>query len=106
MLVHRKSAHKFVDPIVLRVDASGVCPGCNGIFHTRLRVIRHVMDRRCVKCRDVVAGLAPQPLNVFDERVLKDRLERKSARQNGHSHPTARVQARTAQGKAIGHVQR
>ena len=105
MLVHRKSAHAFIDPIVLRIDDSSVCAGCHCQFHSRIRVTRHVMDRRNSKCREQVLRLPPLPQDVLNKLVEIDRAERKSARQKGHSHPTARVQARTASGKAIGHVQ-
>ena len=105
LLLHRKRAHAFIEPVILRIGPSGVCAGCHGTFHTRLRVIRHVMERRNEACRKVIIGMPPLARNEFDTLVQADRTARKAARQNGHSHPLAQKQARTADGKATGHVQ-
>ena len=43
-LMHRKRVHNYTDPIVLRIDGSGKCAARNFIFHSRIRVLRHVMD--------------------------------------------------------------
>ena len=104
-LMHRKRVHKYTDPIVLCIDGSGKCAACNCIFHSRIRVLRHVMDRRNSSCREVILRLPPISNTDFLALVMKDRSECKIARRNGHSHPLARLNVLKADGKRIGHVQ-
>ena len=38
------------------LDGDGICPACNGKFHTGLRASAHLADRRNTKCKQGVAS--------------------------------------------------
>ena len=51
LLCHCRKAHGFRDSVRLFLNADGVCPVCQTFFHSRLRVIAHVNDRRSKVCK-------------------------------------------------------
>ncbi len=82
-----------------------MCPVCKTNFHTRLRVLAHLSDKRRTSCSSaLVAGAHPR---LASEEVL--RLNQiaeawRNARRDGHTHAIAVMSAVTEAGKRIGHV--
>ena len=107
LLLHRRIRHKYRDLIVTYVDGSGVCPVCGTSFHSRLRCMAHLTDSRRTKCRDVIlAGSFPSVSSVQLAKLEEsDRVARRLAFKNGHSHALASSSAVTVDGKKIGFVQ-
>jgi hypothetical protein len=105
--MHMRVVHKIRNIIRLYVDEAGVCPICKTDFKTRLRCIAHLSDVRRPRCREqLLSGSHPlltsSRLQELDE---KDRMSRRSARREGHTHPLAVEAARTVSGKRVGRVQ-
>ena len=88
------------------LNADGVCPACQTYFHSRLRVIAHVNDRRNKLCKpQLLSGEFVQiSAEVASELDGGERIARKEARRLGHSHPVAVQSARKANGKRVGSV--
>ena len=87
---------------------SGIGPVCKTVFHTLLRVLAHIADKRKPRCREALLN-GPWPV-ATDECLrhseAEDRVARTEAKRNGHSHATAVSSAVTASGKRIGYVKR
>jgi hypothetical protein len=102
---HQRVAHGLKSEARLYADGGGVCGSCGTCFHTRLRLLSHLSDKRRAKCLDWLKQnrppLSAKRVDVLDEA---DRASRNEARKAGHTHAIARVSARTAQGKRIGYV--
>jgi hypothetical protein len=106
LLCHCRTIHGYRDPVRLYVQADGVCPVCKSRFHSRLRAIAHVNDRRNKSCKPQLlsGGFVQIPPKLADELDDFDRIARKEARHQGHSHPIAVQSARKVSGKRVGHV--
>ena len=105
LLQHRWTKHGFRDPLTRHIGGSGVCASCRTTFHTRVRVLAHVSDRRNQTCGLRILGNVPSLSK--DEIVTlehNDREARNTARKNGHIHAIASRHTITAQGRRIGHV--
>jgi hypothetical protein len=106
LLCHCRQKHNYRDPVRLFLTSDGVCPVCKATFHTRLRAIAHVNDRRNKACKPrLLSGEFPQiPPALAAEFDELDRSARTDARRQGHSHPIAEKSARTAIGQRVGYV--
>ena len=106
LLQHRRSKHGFREPLTRHIDGSGVCPSCRTTFHTRLRLLAHVSDRRNQTCSLWILGNVPSLSNdEIGTLEVNDREARNTARKNGHTHAIASRHAVTASGHKVGHVQ-
>lgn len=107
---HQRTTHKQRAPQRYYSDRDGVCPVCQTIFKTRLRLLAHLSDTRRDKCWNHISTHLNLYPRIPEDRVIEldavDREQRRTARQEGHTHPIAIGSARTAQGRAIGHVRR
>ena len=104
-LQHRRVVHQYRDPVLQRVDGTGVCYACSITFHTRLRVIAHVCDRRNNVCKPWILEHCPAlSPPVLADLEAQDREARRSARKQGHTHAIATSHAKRADGKFIGRV--
>ena len=87
-------------------DSNGVCIACGTNFHSRLRLLAHLVDKRRPKCRDQI--LFGNFHKNCHEKVLKldieDRVARRAAKQQGHTHAIAVGSATRADGSLIGRV--
>ena len=72
-----------------------------------MRVISHLSDQRRPRCRDqVLTGKFPMvPQEILQELEESDRMLRREALREGHTHPIAAGGALIEAGKKIGHVQ-
>ena len=81
---------------------------CKAQLQSRLRLIAHLSDTRVGRdrCRVMVLSGTMRPLASATVAHLDeaDRTMRREAKQSGRSHPIAVGQARKADGKAVGHV--
>ena len=104
--MHRRGVHGFRTVWRYYADEDGVCPACRSCFVTRARLIKHLADKRRTKCGEKV--LADRPAKLSEERVAVlddlDRIAKREARRQGHSHAIAVGSARTADGKRVGRV--
>ena len=98
--------HNRVSPVKRYIGDTGVCPRCHTDFVSRVRLVRHLCDSRRATCRDWVLGgeCAPVPLDVFQRLEARDRVIRREALHEGHTHPIAHGSARRPNGKRVGHV--
>ena len=104
--LHASKLHGRRNELRLYLDGDGKCPARNGVFHSRLRALAHLTDRRNISCKEVVAsGILPR---ISDEKAADfaelDRVAIAVARKEGRSHPIAEKSARTAGGKHVGYV--
>ena len=107
---HKRIRHKSRAPQRFYAPASGVCPVCQNVYNSRLRLLAHLCDRRRDRCWKTITvcpsnytALSPTPVDELD---VSDRCARREACKAGHSHSLAVGTARTAAGKSIGHVKR
>ena len=102
---HQRTTHGVKSAARFYANANGTCASCGTRFHTRLRLMAYLTDKRRTKClvwlQDNVPALSNQRVKDFDE---DDRLARKEARRSGHTHAIAKEPAMTIQDKRIGHV--
>ena len=102
---HRRVVNQYRDPVLQRIDGLGVCSACSTIFHTWLRVIAHVCDRRNNLCKlwilENCLSLFPRALAELEHH---DRLARGQSRKLGHTHVTASSHAIKLHGRLIGRV--
>lgn len=72
----------------------GKCPVCFTDFHSRVRCVIHIDDKRRPSCRLKLKSLA---VRLTYQRVCEldsiDRLERQEAAKEGHTHPIAEILA-------------
>ena len=103
---HNRVKHKSIHAMAYFSPLDGVCLVCKSNFHTRLRVFRHMCDRRRPKCRDVVltGNFTPLSASEIEEAMVQERSSLKHARSLGHRHVLAIVEARTSDGRIIGRV--
>ena len=103
---HRRRVHGKRSGIRVYVDGSGCCPVCKTYFHTRLRVLAHLSDKRRRRCSDILENGFYEPLDpqVILELERADNEALRSAKRDGHSHAIAIGSATTHDGKRIGHV--
>ena len=111
MLAHSRRVHGSRIPQRFYATGSGDCPVCNSCFLTRLRLLAHLSDSRLARQQcwtDILAN--PLEYEKLDESTVlhldaKDREAKRLARHQGHSHVRAVGQARSGEGKHVGHVQ-
>ena len=87
--------HGVVSPWSLRVDATGICPVCNGNYRSRLRVLNHI---RSAKCRLELATVPELDCETLAALRLADRNARRAARRDGYNVPIACGPALSADG--------
>ena len=94
----------------LYIDENGQCPVCGTLFHTRLRCLAHLCDKRRTKCWDQLRGNTDSFASLPVDRVIAldaaDRTAKREPLKAGHTHVLAQGSAVTAAGKRIGHVSR
>ena len=75
-------------------------------FVTRLRCLAHLTDARIRACSSVILGGSVRRLQqrVVDELDGADRVARRCAFREGHTHAMAQEAATTADGTIIGRV--
>ena len=105
---HNRAKHGQKNEMRYYVNSSGMCPVCNNMYHTRLRVLAHLCDSRRARCRSAIQQGRHEASRLSSEQVIVldsfDNQARTDARKAGHTHPIAQVTARTADGKRTGHV--
>ena len=103
--MHMRTKHNVRPDMRYYVDGSGRCPVCLTVLHTRLRVLRHLWDkRRNIACRKAIVDGAIARLETEEVEALDDldKAERKAAKATGHTRPIARGAARKHSGKLTG----
>ena len=102
---HMRAKHKARNPLRQFLDATGVCPVCQGQYGTRTRALAHVSERRqrgksTRTCRAVLeAGvLPPLPPDVVAKLDDLDRMARKRAFKQRHTQPVAIAPAKRTKG--------
>jgi hypothetical protein len=108
LLSHQRSKHQMRNPLRVFLDASGVCPVCDGQYGTRTRALSHASEARCRgkskrTCRDELESgvFEPLPQDVVDALDNEDRLARSAARALGHTQPLARAPAKRSRVRAM-----
>jgi len=103
---HCRVKHKAKHPMSLFAPISGICLACRTDFKTRLRLMRHLCDKRRPKCRHAIESGGFQPLTNEEVEVVvvAERALLKEARSQGHSHVLAKSEARRADGRIAGRV--
>ncbi|CAE8732350.1 unnamed protein product [Polarella glacialis] len=94
---HRRRKHNIRDQIRCFVDESGICPVCETMLHTRLRVIRHIKRAKGSNmCHaTIVQGQIPRlACDRIEHLDAIDTKSRREAHQMGFSHPRANLPAR------------
>ena len=90
-------------------EANGICQVCMNHYQSRLRLIRHLKDRRG-RCWDQIASNASSFTRLSDVRVHEldevDRAARKEARVQGHTTVLSVGSAKRPDGTRIGCVKR
>ena len=93
-MCHRWSLHRKKSNIRMFVPDTCICPICQTNFHTRNRLVKHLMENRVrSKHRSTTCGQdfmaqnpSPVPESKLQEIEARDAAERKSARKEGHSN--------------------
>jgi hypothetical protein len=103
---HTRARHKVRSVYHARVAAS-ICPCCGTQFHTRLRVLNHLGDRRRPTCGAFVVKHCPvlNPALVL-KLAEKDRTDRREAWRSGHTHVLALLPATRRDGTTVGRASR
>ena len=103
---HCRRVHGIKSSIREFVDGSGICPVCETNFHTRLRVLAHLSDKRRTKCSSALQSGTFERLPSTEVTRLDqaDAQARRAARKNGHTHALAIRSAVTKSDKRIDHV--
>ena len=103
LYLHDQSRHGRRNEMRLYAPASGVCPVCQVQLCTRMRLMKHLTDKRRTACSSVIQKLVP-PMSAEEVRVLdeRDRASRASARNSGLSFVPSKCQARRSDGKMTG----
>jgi len=105
---HIRTMHKVRTEVRFFAPESGKCMVCKAQLQSRLRLIAHLSDTRVGRdrCRVKVLSGTMRPLAsaIVANLDEADRTMRREAKQSGRSHPIAVGQARKADGKAVGHV--
>lgn len=103
---HNRAKHGQRCPARKFVGEDATCPICKTLFVQRIRAIAHLSDSRRTKCMDAIRqqGLLPLSDSVVARLDEQDKLARRDAQRCGSSHVLATGQAKTAEGKSIGHV--
>ena len=87
--------------------ADGICQVCKSEFHTRLRRLAHLCDSRRPKCRAILLN-NPQFVSLSNDEVNEldeiDKVQRREATRQGHTHPIAKYSAKTKDGRVVGRV--
>ena len=103
LLLHQQSVHGRRSQMRLFADADGICPVCGVHLHTRLRLLKHLSDKRRPKCRSLVAYMVPPlPLDRVELLDREDRLARAASRGVGLNYVASSSQALRADGKMTG----
>ena len=101
---HCRAKHGHRLAVKQHIDGSGVCPACGTNFHTRLRCIARLSDKRPPPCTAwVLANVPPLPPTVVAQLNEQDRAAKREAWAQGRTRPLARGAATTRDGKRIGH---
>ena len=107
LLQHMRIKHKAKIVISAFIDGSGVCPACKTCLVTRLRVLKHLSDKRRTKCSDRILG-GEFAMVGRDELVKLDEIDRTAKREawrSGHTSVPAVGQAKKSDGRRVGHAQ-
>ena len=103
LILHKQGSHGRRSQMRFYAPQSGICAVCGVCLQTRLRLLKHLSDRRRDFCRsrikDAMTPLSPSEVARLDSL---DSAARKAARGLGHSSVPSTAQARTALGKRIG----
>eukprot|EP00973_Karenia_brevis_P064871 9009635-Karenia_brevis.AAC.1 len=91
---HTRARHNERSPFLQYISSSGVCPICQQVFSTRLRLLAHVSEKRCrgrkkVTCGQLIlAGVVdPLPEDQVEAANANDRKLRRAAQRKGSSQP-------------------
>ena len=84
------------------IDNSGKCPVCNQVFHTRLRTLQHVLEKRVraksnrLSCRSVLmSGSFPKvPAAQLEIFRAADKLALRACKRNGKSKVPVTIHAK------------
>ena len=110
LMSHMRAKHKVRARQRFYAGADAVCVACGTAFHTRLRLLAHLCDRRRTKCWQAIMNqpdkFPPLPGTEVEALDDLDREARRLAWKAGHTHPVAVGSAVTSGGKRIGHVSR
>ena len=103
---HQRAKHKQLNDLRFYVNADGKCLVCKTKFHSRIRYLAHLSDRRRTVCSDQIREgtfrkIAATKVAQLD---LDDRVARREAQRAGHSHPIAQKSATRRNGSAVGRV--
>jgi len=104
LLQHLRTKHKLKQQIATFVDGSGVCPACKSKLHTRLRVLKHLSDKRRRSCANqILSGdFAPVDADTLAKLEDDDRQAIRAARHDGHTSVPAVGQAVRSDGRRVG----
>ena len=92
---HCRTRHGIRNPVVQFVGSILKCPVCSTEFHTRLRLITHLSDKRVrskvrgVSCRDAFLRSGPEPVSpdaLAELNRVNDAMRAKAMKE-GHTHP-------------------
>ena len=101
---HMRRVHKWRTTLSQYIDDSGICPVCHVNFHNRVRVLKHVCEKRCrakVKYQTCHQRLTNGEFPVVDADVLtsafaQDKRLRAEAKKRGRSQVIATLPAKRA----------
>ena len=99
---HMRTKHHQRTCVSKYIDASGICPCCNVNVNNRVRVLRHVAEKRCrarIKyrsCRErILSDEFPEIHSQILEQVFeKDKQLRAAARKQGRTQVLAETHAK------------
>ena len=102
LILHEQSQHGRRSALRYFAGADATCGACKVCFGTRLRLLKHLSDKRRPRCREVVvSSIVP----LSDDEVLRldelDRVARQDARNDGLSYVPSCSQI-FKDGKALG----
>ena len=87
---HMRIKHKMRNAVRCYVDESGVCPACRNVYHTRYRVLTHLMNPKKPACKQFVLNsgqVRALPTDVVQKLDVMDKIAIREARKQGHTHP-------------------
>ena len=101
---HEQSFHGRRSSMRYYANTDGVCPVCGVRLGTRLRLLKHLSDKRRDKCRSQLTAsyIPPLPDDVVQQLDEADRATRAAARAEGFSYVGSKSQALRADGKRAG----
>ena len=103
LTLHCQSFHGRRREMRFYAPASGECAVCGVKLGSRLRLLKHLSDKRRPGCRDKIKEVtSPLPFDVVVNLDNADRLARQAARHAGSSYVPAGSQAFRVDGKLTG----